>query len=139
MLSRAIVLIAVAWIGALWTICALVAPTLFAVLDDRRMAGQIAGTFFDLIAWLGVVAAILILAARLLGGRSRDHWLVVWTALAALLPVASALLLTPVMDAARASGDMARFGTLHGVSAALFAGACLAGVGVVLRVTRPAA
>ena len=131
MLSRLTVLVAVAWIGALWTICGLVAPTLFAILDDRRLAGQIAGTFF--------AAAILILVARRFGGRLRDHRLAWWVAAAALLPLASELVLTPLMDAARASGDMARFGALHGVSAALFAGACLAGIGVVLRLTRLAA
>jgi hypothetical protein len=139
MFPRATVLIAVAWIGALWTICGIVAPTLFTILDDRHLAGQIAGTFFGMVAWAGVVSGILLLATRVLGGRVRDPWLVVWTAVAALLPLASILLLTPVMDAARASGDMARFGTLHGVSAVLFGGACLAGIGVVLRLTRPAA
>ena len=139
MLSRLTVLVAVAWIGALWTICGLVAPTLFAILDDRRLAGQIAGTFFGVIAWAGLAAAILILVARRFGGRLRDHRLAWWVAAAALLPLASELVLTPLMDAARASGDMARFGALHGVSAALFAGACLAGIGVVLRLTRLAA
>ena len=136
MLARAAVLVAVAWIGALWTICAVVAPTLFTILDDRRLAGQIAGTFFGLIAWAGVAAALLVLAARALAGRSRDPWLVLWTALAALLPLASELFLTPVMESARASADMARFGMLHGVSAAAFGLACLAGAGTVLRLTR---
>ena len=139
MLARAVMLVAVAWIGALWTVCALVAPTLFAMLDDRRLAGQIAGTFFGRVAWAGVAAAILILVTRLAAARPRDPWLVLWIVLAALLPLGSELLLTPVMDAARAGGDMERFGMLHGASAAAFGAACVAGIGVVLRLTRPAA
>ena len=40
-------LVASLWAGAQWTVGYLVAPTLFALLDDRREAGRIAGWLFD--------------------------------------------------------------------------------------------
>lgn len=60
-------------------------------------------------------------------------------AITAGAPLASEVLLRPVMDAARATGDMARFGMLHGVSAALFAIACVTAFVLAWRVNRPAA
>ncbi|HSN70333.1 MAG TPA: DUF4149 domain-containing protein [Steroidobacteraceae bacterium] len=140
MLNRVVLLIAVAWAGALWTICGLVAPTLFAILDDRRLAGQIAGTFFGMLPWIGLGAALLVGGLKWLMRRDqRDGWLIAWIAVAALLPLASELLLTPLMESARLAGDMARFGALHGFSAALFGGACVAAAAMLLRLTRRAA
>jgi len=34
------------WVGALWAIGYLAAPTLFHVLDDRALAGKVAGQLF---------------------------------------------------------------------------------------------
>lgn len=138
MIDRLILLVAIAWAGALWTVCGMVAPTLFAILDDRSLAGRIAGTFFGMVCWLGLAAAVIVLAAEVLRRERGDRWLVTWAAVAGLLPLTSEWALTPMMQAARTSGDLQRFGALHGVSAVLFAGACLAVLGVVLRLTRPA-
>jgi hypothetical protein len=56
---------------------------------------------------------------------------------AVLAPLASELGLRQMMSAARAAGDMSRFGLLHGVSALLFAAACAATLLLVWRLSAP--
>lgn len=128
------------WAGSLWTICGVIAPTLFAVLDDRTLAGQLAGRFFDLASLIGVVVGVLLLALTLTGRYAlpgRFGRLIV--AFTAALPALSELTLSPLMQQARASGDMARFGMLHGVSAGIFMIACAGAVAVVWNFFQPAA
>lgn len=124
------------WAGSLWAVCGLVAPSLFALLDDRQLAGQLAGHFFRVESVIGLVVGALLIAldwrARLaLRGRA-----LVW--LAALLPFAGTVLLGPFLEQARSSGDMSRFALLHGISACCFLTACIALAIFVWRFNRPA-
>ncbi|HEV7822096.1 MAG TPA: DUF4149 domain-containing protein, partial [Burkholderiales bacterium] len=41
------------WIGGLWAIGYIVAPTLFYSVADRTLAGMLAGKLFTLIAYVG--------------------------------------------------------------------------------------
>ncbi len=136
-LGRLATLVAMFWMGSLWTICVVVATGLFSFLDDRHLAGMIAGQFFHVATWLGVVfagvLAVLLGAVGLLTRR-----LGVWIALAAVPPLANEVGLLPIMEAARQAGNMAFFGSLHVGSIALFAIAGIATVVLVLRLTRPA-
>jgi hypothetical protein len=124
------------WAGSLWTICGIVAPTLFAMLENRHQAGELAARFFHLETYLGVIAALALLVMAHLGKvRSLARSAVLF---AAGLPLASQLLLSPLMEQARSTGNMARFGVLHGLGAVCFAGASLALLIVVWKFTRPA-
>lgn len=126
-----------AWAGSLWTVCGIVAPTLFAVLDDRRLAGTLAGTFFAIEAWFGLACGgllVLLLGSGADAGRSLRPWV----ALTALAPVASELAVGPALTAARAAGNMPLFGILHTVSAVLFLVACGSAVVLVRKLSRPA-
>jgi hypothetical protein len=127
------------WAGSLWTVCGVVAPTLFATLDDRRVAGALAGRLFRVETWLGVASATvltaLLLARKAGPTRRNDLALVAGTAAA---PLISELALRPGMEAARSAGDVARFGMLHGASTVLFAIACLGALALVWRFSRPA-
>jgi hypothetical protein len=127
------------WAGSLWTVCGVAAPVAFAVLDDRHAAGRVAAALFKIETWIGVVCALLLFAAAVvrkpLAARVGPPWLIAGTAAA---PMLSEFLLSPMMDAARAANDMARFGLLHGISAALFVAAALAALALVLRFNRPA-
>ena len=38
------------WVGGLWAIGYMVAPALFATLEDRALAGNLAGLMFEIIA-----------------------------------------------------------------------------------------
>lgn len=122
------------WAGSLWTVCFVVAPQLFSTLPDRHLAGQMAARLFHIETWLGVVvgiALIAIFAARNVFATSKAIlWLILLTAAA---PLASELILGPMMDAARAADDMRRFGMLHGVSAVLFFTACLSALALVWK------
>lgn len=126
------------WMGSLWTICAVVATGLFAFLDDRHLAGTIAGEFFHIATWLGLAFAVLLaVLLRLAGQVTRP--LMGWIALAAAPPLANEIGLLPVMESARVAGNMALFGSLHLVSVVLFAIAGIATLALVWRLTRPAA
>ena len=107
------------WAGALVTIGGLVAPTLFQMLADSRLAGAVAGCLFRRATYLSVTIA---LAVALLGlllepgrtGRRQACW--------ALAPAALLLLsefgVRPLLAAARAAGGA--FAIWHGVSTALY-------------------
>src|SRR5215213_10368071 len=71
------------WIGGLWAIGGLVAPTLFHSVPERALAGMLAGKLFMLIAYVGVGCALYLLVFRLVrfGGASFKHgifWIVLW-------------------------------------------------------------
>jgi len=49
------------WVGGLWAIGYIVAPALFANLEDRALAGTLAGVMFNIIAWVGLACGSLLL------------------------------------------------------------------------------
>ena len=55
----------VLWIGGMWAIGYLAAPVLFAALDDKQLAGNLAGRLFDWMAWIGIAAAAYLLVYRI--------------------------------------------------------------------------
>jgi hypothetical protein len=119
------------WAGSLWSLCALVAPTLFALLEDRSVAGRLAGRFFDSVTLIGVVAALILLAPTLGRYAMPGRYTRTLVLLTAGLPLLSKLALSPLMEQARVAGNMARFGALHGASAGLFLLACASALGMV--------
>jgi hypothetical protein len=127
-------LLVTVWAGSLWTVCLIAAPAAFAVLPERRLAGLVVGRLFHIETWLGVVAAVLlaaVLVARKHAARS-TFWIILLTA---ATPLISQLVVVPLMDQARAANDMAQFGRLHGVSAALFFTACVSALMLVWKLS----
>ena len=61
-LQRVQLIITTAWVGSIWTVGYLVAPTLFATLPDQMQAGSVAAQLFRVEAWFSVVSAGLMLA-----------------------------------------------------------------------------
>jgi hypothetical protein len=53
------------WVGGLWAVGYLVAPTLFRVLPERALAGMVAGRLFTLMAWVGIGCAAYLIVYRL--------------------------------------------------------------------------
>ena len=76
------------WIGGLWAIGYLVAPTLFYTLSDRALAGSLAGKLFTLIAYVGIGCAIYVMLFRTarFGGACLKQG-IFWIALVMLLLV----------------------------------------------------
>ncbi len=135
MLSRLRLLVATLWAGSLWTIGFIVAPTLFATLSDRVLAGNIAGSMFRAEAWLSIACALVLLALLQWGAGALElkrrrllGALVLSMLVCALL---SHFGISPLMAELKAqaqgsSGIMdeamrSRFGMLHGVSTLIFA------------------
>ncbi len=127
------------WIGGMWAIGYVVTPTLFDVLDDRALAGTIAGRLFTIMSYAGLFCGALLLAGQL--ARAGRDWLRsprVWV-LAVMLAVilVGEFVVTPAMVELRGSGlaegseQAARFARLHGVSATLFLINSLLGLGLV--------
>ncbi|MGV7211385.1 DUF4149 domain-containing protein [Oxalobacteraceae bacterium A2-2] len=131
-LARLRLLVAALWAGSLWTIGYLVAPTLFATLSDRVLAGTIAGSLFAVQAWLslGCAAALVVLVLQARDYDSQRRRTLLWLVLAmALCTVVSHFGLQPQMAALREaagpggvmeSAAKGRFGMLHGISSGIY-------------------
>ena len=124
-------LLLASWCGALIAQTALTAPTLFAVVADRRLAATIAGELFRRLTWASVAIALLLAVAALWseasgGGRRQAAWLL---APAGVL-LASEYAVRPLLVAARVAGG-AGFAFWHGVSTALY----ILAVGIVVGLT----
>src|SRR4051794_3235869 len=70
------------WIGGMWAIGCIVAPTLFYSLGDRALAGTVAGKLFTIMSYVGIGCAIYILLFRLVrfGGscfKQGIFWIVI--------------------------------------------------------------
>ncbi len=133
MLAKLRLLVAVLWAGSLWTTGYLVAPTLFATLSDRVLAGTIAGSMFHSQAMLslGCAVAMLVLLKVATGDwtAQRRRTVLALVAAMALCTVVSHFGLQPMMaalkaaagpDGVMASSGKERFGMLHGVSSVIF-------------------
>ncbi len=98
-----------------------VAPVLFAELDDRALAGSTAGTLFTLTSYMGLACGALLLV---LNGviQKRINWRALVITGMLLLIVAGQFLITPMVADLRVQGltETLRFGQLHGVASVLF-------------------
>ncbi len=121
----------VLWIGGMWATGYLTAPVLFATLDDKQLAGNLAGRLFDWMAWIGIAAATYLLVYRVArdGGaalKTLFFWLV---ALVLALTLAAQFGVQPILqglkDQAMPQAVMQsvfadRFRHWHGVSSILY-------------------
>lgn len=119
LVSKARLLVITLWAGSLWTIGYMVAPTLFATLHDRVLAGVIAGSMFTTGAWVSMACGVVTLGLLAVSmdvteQRRKTLYLIVAAMLVFLL--LNHFGLRPMMAEAKEIGDKARFGMLHGVS-----------------------
>ncbi len=136
--ERARLLIATFWVGSLWAIGYLAAPTLFATLYDRVLAGTVAGSLFRTEAWASVACAILLLGLQVQQKR------LVLAMLACT--VIGYFCLQPFMAALRegagpggvmASDARTEFAVLHGASMVIYLVESLLGAALVLKQRTP--
>lgn len=139
--ARIRLLIASLWVGSIWTVGYLVAPTLFASLADKVLAGTIAGKLFRIEAWLSVGAVValwVLLKTRMGEGDGRAGKQLRWLVLGMLAcTLIGYFALQPSMAALRAAAGpggvmdaatKAQFGLLHGVSSVFYLIQSLLGV-----------
>lgn len=145
--ARILLLIATLWAGSLWTVGYLVAPTLFATLSDKVLAGVIAGSLFRVEAWLSVFCAVTLMALAwfVADGRSgksakRLLWIVAGMLACTVIgyfgihPYMAALKEVAGPGGVMATDAKTQFDILHGVSSALYLVQSLLGVALVLTV-----
>jgi hypothetical protein len=144
--ARAQLLIVTLWVGSLWTIGYLVAPTLFATLSDKMLAGTIAGKLFRIEAWLSVVCAIIMIILIKIGAQKENPkiyrrllWLVLGMLACTLVgyfglqPFMAALRETAGAGVVLEGDARMQFGILHGVASALYLIQSLLGVVLVWK------
>jgi hypothetical protein len=109
------------WVGALWVTGFMVAPLLFAELDDRALAGSVAGSLFTVTSYLGLLCGASLLLINGLTVRTAN-WRAVVMVIMLLLVVIGQFVITPMVADLRLQGltDSARFGQLHGIASVLF-------------------
>ncbi len=131
LLTLARTLLVTLWAGSLWTVGYLAAPLFFITLQDRQLAGTIAGSLFRAEAWLSLACGILLLAIfradPYLPSRKACTRVVIGMLLCVVVGYFG---LQPFMAeiraaAAQAGGVMdeamrARFGLLHGVASLVY-------------------
>jgi len=121
----------VLWIGGIWAIGYVAAPVLFASLDDKQLAGMLAGKLFEWMAWIGIAAATYLLIYRVArDGAAALKTLFFWAvALMLALTLVGLFGIQPVMQslkdqamplAVMQSVFADRFARWHGISSILY-------------------
>jgi MFS family permease len=148
LLPRLRLLLVALWAGSLWTVGYLVAPTLFATLSDRVLAGTIAGSMFRHQAWLSLVCglSVVVLASRapdLDARRRRTVRMLAFLMLACLLigyfglqPLMADIRQATV-DGVMTEANRNRFAILHGVSAMLYLFQSVLAIALVIKNAPP--
>lgn len=124
------------WVGALWGVGYLAVPVLFASLEDRTLAGELAGTMFRLINGVGLICGCCLLVSALATGgaqalRAWRSWVIL---LMMVIAAAILLVIQPQMAALKVEAVAAgtalspSFGRLHGLSSGLYMLASVAGL-----------
>jgi len=119
------------WIGGLWAIGYLVAPTLFYTLSDRALAGGLAGKLFTLIAYVGIGCAIYVMLFRIarFGGACFKQGIFWTVVLMLLLTLAAEFGVQPILASLKhqalpqevvESLFRDRFAAWHGVASVLY-------------------
>jgi uncharacterized membrane protein len=124
------------WVGGMWAIGYIVAPALFSSLDDRALAGSLAGVMFRSIAWIGLFCAILLLAGNQLRSAGRRlNWRAVVLIVMLVIIVIGQFVLAPLISSLRAAGaaNAAAFAWAHGAASLLYMVNSLLGLLLVVR------
>ena len=128
------------WVGGMWIVGYMVTPLLFKSLDNRQLAGELAGGFFRYIGIIGLVCGVLLLIGAIILAKSESlrSWRI-WMLLGMIALVATGLfVLQPMMQELKLQGivegteQAKQFGRLHGISSALFLVTSIFGMVLVL-------
>lgn len=135
------------WVGGLCAIGYIATPILFASLDDRQLAGMVAGKLFTAISWAGLGIGIILSVGTTM--NEGVQWLRQWRAWALLLMLSIVIVmlfvLQPMMADLKAQGPLVpgseiavAFGRLHGISSGIYLLMSLLGLTLVaLGLRRP--
>ena len=144
MLSRLNLIVITLWVGALWT-TGLSAYVLFDSLQDKQLAGSLAGKLFTVVSYIGMASGFYLLIQRLLdygtGALKQSFFWAVFVML--LLVLAGHFGIQPILAQLKADAMPAdvmhsifaeRFGKWHGIASVAYLVECLLGFVLVLKV-----
>lgn len=123
------------WVGSLWAIGYIAAPALFASLEDRALAGTLAGAMFEIVAYIGMVCAVLLLLSNQVRNSGRRlNWRALVLLVMLLLVLAGQFVVAPMIAEMRGTGMSAStaFARLHGVAAIAYLITSLLGLALVV-------
>lgn len=140
-------LVVTLWVGSLWAMGYLVAPALFQSLEDRQLAGMLAGRMFTLVAYVGMASAAYLLLHRLFRfGAAALRQVFFWAVLLMLLLTLAAYFgIQPLLAELRLQALPAdvmqslfadRFRAWHGVSSIAYVLQSLLGLVLVFKAVR---
>lgn len=136
------------WVGALWTIGFVVAPSLFhSLADNKLLAGNLAGDLFKWVAYIGIFSGFYLAIQRVsTAGTSALKTSVFWVILAMLaITLLSHFGISPVLASLKAEALLSgasdvmqsvfasRFKTWHGISSVAYLIQSLLGLVLVLK------
>ena len=143
MLSRLNLIVITLWVGALWT-TGLSAYVLFDSLQDKQLAGSLAGKLFTVVSYIGMASGFYLLIQRLLdygtGALKQGFFWAVFVML--LLVLAGHFGVQPILAQLKADAMPSdvmhsifaeRFGKWHGVASVAYLVECLLGFVLVLK------
>jgi hypothetical protein len=144
--TRFRVLIATLWAGSLWAIGYIVAPTLFMTLDDKTLAGTIAGNLFRVEAWLtlycgGTLLLLHVMRPSEAPARMRRIWIGIIIAMMGCTLIGYfgvQPMMSEIREAAGPAGIMesearSRFALWHGISSGIYLLQSVLAIALVLR------
>lgn len=116
------------WVGGMWTTGYIVAPTLFAMLPDRMLAGKLAGQLFTIMSYIGIVASLVLLATQIMKSNIKhlQNWRIWALSLMLAIILIGQFIIQPMMAELKSSGivpgtvEAQSFGRLHGLASILF-------------------
>ena len=143
MLARLNLIVITLWVGALWT-TGLSAYVLFDTLQDKQLAGNLAGKLFTIVSYIGLVSAFYLLVQRLMdygtGALKQSFFWAVFVML--LLILAGHFGIQPILAQLKADAMPAdvmhsifaeRFGKWHGIASVAYLVECFLGFVLVLK------
>lgn len=115
------------WVGSLWAIGYLAVPILFASLEDRMLAGMLAGKMFTAVSFLGLGCGTSLLAMAIMASPNflKDKRVLLLGVMLFLVLIGE-FVLQPAMAGLKAQGLVegsraaVTFGVLHGVASLLY-------------------
>ena len=143
MLTRINLIVITLWVGALW-MTGLTAYVLFDNMQDKQLAGSLAGKLFTIVSYIGMVSAFYLLIQRLLdygtGALKQSYFWAVFVMLLLILaghfgiqPILAQLKIDALANNITQTVFASRFKTWHGVASVAYLLQCLLGFVVVLR------
>lgn len=123
------------WVGGLWTIGYIVAPALFANLEDRALAGTLAGVMFEIIAWIGLASGLFLLVVNQIESRgNRINWRTLVLLAMLVLVTIGQFVLSPMIAELRLAGEAGTpaFARLHGIASVAYLVTSLLGLALVI-------